>query len=210
MQRHSLLASGALALALTLGAGAAQAAPIIGSISFADGFGSVPTPPPPTSSIVSGQTAFDINNVFNVYSPGSANGSFAGTSSATGFDFNTAALPTTFFTTNTGFTFTLTAASVASNNPLACAVSGLCTDSIAFDVRGTVTGPAGTDPTEFLGSWTANGSCLGGGAQCESNVTASWSASLTATGRPSVVPEPGGLALAGLALAGLAFVRRRV
>jgi hypothetical protein len=123
------------------------------------------------------------------------------------FDFSFATLPDDFYTAGI-YSFDLLSISNISATPLSCNAQGLCTDSLVFDVAGVVTG-AGFDPTLFLGSWTANGSCLGSGAACESNVTGSWSSSLSAVGRPVVVPEPSALALMGLIFAGLAVATKR-
>lgn len=202
--------SGAGALALC--AGIANAAPIVGSISFSDGFGAFPLPPPPTTEIVSAQVSFVVNPIVNVYTPVSGTGAFAATASARAADFSIVNLPSAFFSTDTGFTFTLTGASIVDMDLLDCNGQGFCTDGVLLEVAGTVTGP-GFDPTEFSGAWSANGSCAGVDTQCQSNVTASWSAALSATGRlalvrdPTGLAEPTGLALFGAALAGLAFAR---
>ena len=195
----------AMGAGLALTAGASNAAFITGSISFVDGG---------TRSYAAHDVyrqpidSFDVNNVLNVFSSGT--GAFSGTASALAFDFSTAGLPVSpWFTTDDGFTFTLTSISVDSSQALTCA-GGLCTDNIALDVQGVVSA-AGFDDTLFLGGWTAQGTCLGDSGECDSDVSASWSSSLTATGRevPTEVPEPSILALFGLGLLGMAAVQRR-
>jgi hypothetical protein len=44
---------------------------------------------------------------------------------------------------------------------------------------------------------------------CTSDISASWSASVVATGTQGTIPEPGTLALMGLGLAGVGGYRRR-
>ena len=206
----------ALGFGLVLVSSMASAVPITGSISFSDGFGAAVPPPtglptPPTGSIVSGLNpaagTIDVQPAAQVFG---ASGAFAGTptpANASGFG---APFPDLMFTTTDGFSFTLSGVAAITPTALTCNADGLCNDAIQFALAGTVDdGPGGLDPTLFLGIWTAQGSCLGSGATCESDVTGSWSASLTATGQVITVAEPSALALMGIALVGLAVFRRR-
>ena len=114
-----------------------------------------------------------------------------------------------------GYTFTIAEFVGVTRTDLACdtIVENQCRDKLSFDGRGVVSSP-GFDDTEFLISWTAQGTCTQAADEsvaCGSSVNASWSASISATGRSgNLVPEPHGAALLGAALLALFAIRRRV
>jgi hypothetical protein len=199
----------AAALLCALFNGSAHAAFVTGSISFADGFDLVPSPPNLTCIIDCGTDVFDVNNAVNSYSPGSATGDFVGAASALASDIDVSALPFVMFTTDTGFSFTVTSIMETSSSALSCS-GGLCNDSILYSISGVVSG-GGFDDTAFSGNWTANGTCLADGDACEEgSQSGSWSSSVVALGRePEEMPIPGTLLLLGAGLFGVRLSGRR-
>lgn len=214
MNFKSKVFSTAIGLMMSVAAAPAFAAPIIGGISFSDGFESTGT----TTSIVSQLVAINLINGPGVAQATGCTGSFGTCTPPPAVfanavnDFTIGVGPVLTYSYN-GFNFTINSFNAPTRNPLNCA-GQICTDSLVFTGNGTVDdGPGGLDASDFSISWTANGSCVRNqgstATQCDNSVTASWSASISATGAPVRTPEPASMVLAGLGLLGVGYTLRK-
>jgi hypothetical protein len=186
----------------------ASATPIVGSISFSDGFTSLSAS---NTAIVSDLVNINVgtSTLAQACTGVLATGGACIPSSGTFASSFVLASPiaTQIVYTYNGFTFTVdTLMGAISRGTFSCA-GGTCTDSLAFTGTGTVTGPAGFDASRFTMEWSATGTCT---ATAAAATCAPQTADGFWTARVTAVPEPATLALVGVSLVLAAgFSRRR-
>jgi hypothetical protein len=204
-------------LAFAAAGGTANALPYIyGALSVSGGLTDLgPTPPDPVTYITS-----QLDVLTGGVSTGTVNlGTTSGTYS--GLDGSPAGFTSLNITTSTSMAgatvfhigaFTFVASNIFTGPDRSHFLQGSAgnlSDAVTLRFIGTVSA-ANFQDTPFLADFTANGNCVGSGSTgpCVSNITGSWSASISSNDQISL-PEPTSLSLLGIGFAALTALRRR-
>jgi hypothetical protein len=204
MKRNRVgIVAGTLVLGLLASTGAKAAGYISGSVSFDAGF-ECDCFAIGATSIVSQLVMIEPETLADA---SGGQGDFSGSNgddTVTTDDIDLSNAPgTVAYITVSGFIFEISSVSNIMRTAMTCS-GGICLDSLRFRMAGTVT-HAGFMPTPFIGIWTGQGTCLGASGICDSEPSASWSASLSARG----VPEPASLAMLALGVLAVGFATWR-
>jgi hypothetical protein len=197
IMRIKAITISSVVLAAALAWQTSSATPIIGSLSFSDGFTT------PNLVNINVGTSTLAQACVGVFATGGACVPSTGTF-ASSFNLVDPIGAQLVFSYD-GFLFTVTnLVGPISSSGLVCG-GGSCSATLAFNGVGTVTGPAGFTANAFAMSWSASGTCTSAAAAavCAEPLAGTW------TARVSAAPEPGSLALIALSAALLGLMRRR-
>jgi PEP-CTERM motif-containing protein len=215
MKGQNSLSSLLFGLFVLISAVPAFAVSINGSISVSDGFNLSSLGQ--TTSIVSQLNNIDVLNGGGITLASGCTGAFGTCTSLLitnggASDFTIGTAPVLVYEYD-GFKFTLTSFDSVNRGSFECSVFS-CGDSLGIIGSGIVNGN-GLDNSLFLMVWTGQGSCNSNdaGTACAGDVTASWSASISARGiqlaPAATTPEPAAMLLLALGLIGVGATIRK-